>query len=57
MIEDRIYVDRGLDAGTAALLNQHGNGFGNMDPWACMAMMNGGMGGYGGAMMWNNPLN
>ena len=55
MVEDRIYVDRGLDAGTAALLNQHGNGF-SSDPWAAMAMMNGGMGGFGGAAMWNNPL-
>lgn len=53
MVEDRIYVDRGLDAGTAALLNQHGNGFGN-DPWAAMAMMNGGMGGMNA--MWNNPM-
>ena len=26
-----------------------------MLPW--MAMMNGGMGGFGGAAMWNNPLN
>lgn len=53
MVEDRIYVDRGLDAGTAALLTQHGNGFGN-DPWAAMAMMNGGMGGMNA--MWNNPM-
>ena len=50
MLEDRIYVDRGIDAGTAALLSNN-----NMNnPLAAMAMMNGGMGMNG----WmNNPLN
>lgn len=47
MIDDRIYVDRGIDAGTAALLTRNNN-----DPMAMAAMMNGGMGG-----QWNNPLN
>lgn len=49
MIEDRIYVDRGIDAGTAALLSNN-----NMNnPLAAMAMMNGGMGMNG----WmNNPF-
>lgn len=50
MVEDRIYVDRGIDAGTAALLTNN-NGMNN--PLAAMAMMNGGMGMNG----WmNNPF-
>ena len=50
MVEDRIYVDRGIDAGTAALLNNN-NGMNN--PLTAMAMMNGGMGMNG----WmNNPF-
>lgn len=51
MVEDRIYVDRGIDAGTAALLNNN-NGWNS--PLAAMAMMNGGMGMNGG--MWSNPF-
>lgn len=46
MIDDRIYVDRGIDAGTAALLTRNNN-----DPMAMAAIMNGGMGG-----QWNNPF-
>ena len=42
---ERIYVDRGIDASTAALLNKD-NGMNEMLPW--MTMMNGGMGGFGG---------
>lgn len=49
MIDDRIYIDRGIDAGTAALLTNN-NGMNN--PLAAMAMMNGGMGG----AIWNNPF-
>ena len=49
MIEDRIYVDRGIDAGTVALLANN-----NMNnPLAAMAMANGNMGMNG----WlNNPF-
>ena len=46
---ERIYVDRGIDASTAALLNKD-NGMNDMWPW--MAMMNGGMGGFGGGGWW-----
>lgn len=46
---ERIYVDRGIDASTAALLNSN-NGTNEMWPW--MAMMNGGMGGFGGGGWW-----
>ena len=55
MVEDRIYVDRGIDAGTAALLNNN-NGWNS--PLAAMAMMNGGMGmnGFGGNGWLNNPF-
>ena len=48
MIDDRIYIDRGIDAGTAALLTNNNN---NTLPW--LAAMNGGMMGNG---MWNNPF-
>lgn len=51
MVEDRIYVDRGIDAGTAALLNNN-NGWNS--PLAAMAMMNGGMNGMNGWM--SNPF-
>lgn len=47
MIDDRIYIDRGIDTGTAALLSNNMN-----NPLAAMAMMNGGM----GNTMWNNPF-
>ena len=53
MVEDRIYVDRGIDAGTAALLNNN-NGWNS--PLAAMAMMNGGMNGFGGNSWLNNPF-
>lgn len=53
MVEDRIYVDRGIDAGTAALLNNN-NGWNS--PLAAMAMMNGGMNGFGGNGWLNNPF-
>ena len=53
MIEDRIYVDRGIDAGTAALLNNN-NGWNS--PLAAMAMMNNGMNGFGGNGWLNNPF-
>lgn len=46
---ERIYVDRGIDASTAALLNSN-NGANEMWPW--MAMMNGGMGGFGNGGWW-----
>lgn len=46
---ERIYVDRGIDASTAALLNSN-NGANDMWPW--MAMMNGGMGGFGNGGWW-----
>lgn len=49
MIDDRIYIDRGIDTGTAALLSNNMN-----NPLTAMAMMNGGMGMNGG--MWNNPF-
>lgn len=52
MVEDRIYVDRGIDAGTAALLN---NNCWN-SPMAAMAMMNNGMNGFGGNGWLNNPF-
>lgn len=45
---ERIYVDRGIDASTAALLNKDNNS----DMWPWMAMMNGGMGGFGGGGWW-----
>lgn len=45
---ERIYVDRGIDASTAALLNSNNNN----DMWPWMAMMNGGMGGFGGGGWW-----
>lgn len=49
MIDDRIYIDRGLDTATAALLNNNNNTL----PW--LAAMNGGMG--MGANGWlNNPF-
>lgn len=51
MVEDRIYVDRGIDAGTAALLNNSWN-----SPIAAMAMMNNGMNNFGGNGWLNNPL-
>lgn len=47
MIDDRIYIDRGIDTGTAALLSNNMN-----SPLTAMAMMNGGMGG----AIWNNPF-
>ena len=53
MLEDRIYVDRGIDAGTAALLNNN-NGWNS--PLAAMAMMNNGMNGFGGNGWLNNPF-
>lgn len=53
MVEDRIYVDRGIDAGTAALLNNN-NGWNS--PLAAMAMMNNGMNGFGGNSWLNNPF-
>lgn len=53
MVEDRIYVDRGIDAGTAALLNNN-NGWNS--PLAAMAMMNNGMNGFGGNGWLNNPF-
>ena len=43
---ERIYIDRGIDASTAALLNKD-NGMNEMLPWMTM-MNNGGMGGFGG---------
>lgn len=43
---ERIYVDRGIDASTAALLNKD-NSMNEMLPWMTM-MNNGGMGGFGG---------
>lgn len=46
---ERIYVDRGIDASTAALLNKDNN---MNDMWPWMAMMNGGMGGFGGGGWW-----
>lgn len=46
---ERIYVDRGIDASTAALLNKDGM---SNDLWPMMAMMNGGMGGFGGGGWW-----
>lgn len=52
MVEDRIYVDRGIDAGTAALLSNNGWN----SPMAAMAMMNGGMGMNGVNGWMNNPL-
>lgn len=45
---ERIYVDRGIDASTAALLNSNNAN----DLWPIMAMMNGGMGGFGGGAWW-----
>lgn len=45
---ERIYVDRGIDASTAALLNN--NGSNNL--MSAMAMMNGGMGGFGNGGWW-----
>ena len=45
---ERIYVDRGIDASTAALLNSNANN----DMWPWMAMMNGGMGGFGNGGWW-----
>lgn len=48
MIDDRIYIDRGIDTGTAALLSNNMN-----SPLTAMAMMNGGM----GMNQWmNNPF-
>ena len=49
MIDDRIYIDRGIDTGTAALLTNNMN-----NPLMAMAMMNNG-GGFGNGM-WNNPF-
>lgn len=46
---ERIYVDRGIDASTAALLNKDNNA---NDMWPWMAMMNGGMGGFGNGGWW-----
>lgn len=46
MIDDRIYIDRGIDAGTAALLTRNNN-----DPMTWLAAMNGGMNNWN-----NNPL-
>lgn len=46
---ERIYVDRGIDASTAALLNSNN---GANDLWPMMAMMNGGMGGFGNGGWW-----
>lgn len=48
MIDDRIYIDRGIDAGTAALLTNNNN-----NPLMTMAAMNGGMGMNGWA---SNPF-
>ena len=45
---ERIYVDRGIDASTAALLNSNANN----DMWPWMAMMNSGMGGFGNGGWW-----
>lgn len=45
---ERIYVDRGIDASTAALLNSNNAN----ELWPMMAMMNGGMGGFGGGALW-----
>lgn len=45
---ERIYVDRGIDASTAALLNSNNAN----ELWPMMAMMNGGMGGFGGGAWW-----
>lgn len=48
MIDDKIYIDRGIDTGTAALLSNNMN-----SPLTAMAMMNGGM----GMNQWmNNPF-
>ena len=47
MIDDRIYIDRGIDTSAAALLANNLN-----NPMTAMAMMNGGM----GNAMWNNPF-
>lgn len=48
MIDDRIYIDRGIDTGTAALLSNNMN-----SPLTAIAMMNGGM----GMNQWmNNPF-
>ena len=46
---ERIYVDRGIDASTAALLNK---GNASNDLWPIMSMMNGGMGGFGNGCWW-----
>ena len=46
---ERIYVDRGIDASTAALLNKDNSA---NDLWPMMAMMNGGMGGFGNGGWW-----
>ena len=51
MSEEKIYVDRGIDAGTAALI-QNSCKNNNQDPYAWMAMMNNGFGGNGGWWMW-----
>ena len=48
---ERIYVDRGIDASTAALLNSNNTN----DMWPWMAMMNGGMGGFGGGGDYGAP--
>lgn len=46
---ERIYVDRGIDASTAALLNKDNT---SNELWPMMAMMNGGMGGFGNGGWW-----
>ena len=46
---ERIYIDRGIDAGTAALLKD--NSVNEMLPWMTM-MNNGGMGGFGNGGWW-----
>lgn len=51
MIDDRIYIDRGIDTGTAALLTNNMN-----NPLMAMAMMNGGMGMNGMNGWLNNPF-
>lgn len=51
MIDDRIYIDRGIDAGTAALLTNNNN---NALPW--LAAMNGGIGMNGMNGWLNNPF-
>ena len=46
---ERIYVDRGIDASTAALLGKNNS---SNDLMSAMAMMNNGMGGFGNGCWW-----